>query len=74
MGTITLAEPAAYTYRMDDDNKMETAGTCPPNYATSHHTSTCILQQSGTQPSKEWTELTLQNKAVHALLPIHSPT
>jgi len=49
MGTIMLAEPAAYMYHMDDDKAMEIAGTCPPNYdVTSHHTNTCILQQSET--------------------------
>jgi len=46
MGTIILAEPAAYTYHMDDDKKMERAGTYPPNYdITSHQTNTYILQQ-----------------------------
>jgi hypothetical protein len=53
MGNIILAEPAAYTYHMDDDKKMEIAGTDPPNYVTSHHTNTGILWQSETQSSKD---------------------
>jgi len=49
MGTIMLAELPAYTYHMDDDKEMVIAGTCLPNYdVTSHHTNTCIPQQSET--------------------------
>ena len=55
---------------MDEDKMMEIAGTYPPNYdVTSHHTKTCILWQSETQPSKDWTQVTLQNKAVCACYP-----